>query len=66
MGYTTSRLGMVGELYLWRGTCRVPTRLPRGGGGLPLRQDRVHDRGRTLPEHYSGVALPPGLMAGRC
>ena len=33
---------------------------PSGGGGC--RHDRVHDRGRALPEHYSGVALPLGLV----
>ena len=41
---------------------------PSGGGegGVPFRHDWVHDRGCALSEHYSGVALPLGLVVGRC
>ena len=36
------------------------------GGGVPCRHDRVHDCGRALPEHPSGVALPLRRASGRC
>ena len=37
-----------------------------GGGWVPCRHDRVHDRGCALPEHLSAVAVPPDgwLLAG--
>ena len=36
-----------------------------GGGGVPCRHVRVHDCGRALPEHPSGVAVPVGPTSGR-
>ena len=38
---------------------------PLGGGGVLCRHARVHDYGRSLPEHPSGVALPLGPVPGR-
>ena len=35
-----------------------------GGGGVSLRHDRVHDRGRALPEHLFRVAVPLSLVVG--
>ena len=42
-----------------------PARHHRGGGGVPCRHAWVHDYGRALPEHPSGVAVPLGLLPGR-
>ena len=36
-----------------------------GGGGVPRSHVRVHDCGRALPEHPSGVAVPLGPASGR-
>ena len=36
-----------------------------GGGGGPCKHARVHDYGRALPEHPSGVAVPLGPFLGR-
>ena len=33
---------------------------------MPSKQDAVEERGRALPEHLSGVAVPLGLLARRC
>ena len=54
------------KLYPRRGVCRAPKRSWGGGGegGASFRHDRVHDRGRALPEHVSKVAVPLGLVVG--
>ena len=60
---------MVGELYLLPGACWVPIRLPRWGGagdegGRVFRHERVHYRGRALPQHSFAVDLPRGPVGG--
>ena len=39
--------------------------VPTCRGGVPCRHDQVHDCGRALPEHPSGVAVPLGPALGR-
>ena len=53
------------KLYPPRGACQASP-CPTGGKGVPCRHDRVHDRGRALPEHLSGVAVPLGPLMGGC
>ena len=61
----TLRCGMVQSCTHSAERAKRPSASAGGeGGGVPFRHHRVHGRGRALPEHLSGVAVPLGLVVG--